>query len=67
MSYRNPADNIYPEGIMVTANVNPSVKLVIIKYMQRIYYCSVAGEENGKQLAYFEREITPVNVLTITR
>lgn len=62
---RNNTDNIYPEGIMVTAKANPSVTLVITKYMQRIYYCSVAGEENGKQHAYFERELVPVNPLKV--
>lgn len=59
MSYRTSSDNIYAEGILITAKANPSLKLKIIKYYQRIYYCSVVGDENGKQLAYFERELIP--------
>ena len=65
MLNRDNNDNIYPEGIMVTTKVNPSVTLVITKYMQRIYYCTVVGEENGKQRAYFERELIPVNLLKV--
>jgi len=59
MSYRTNTDNIYPEGMLVTAKINPSIQLVIVKYLQRIYYCARVGDEHGKQQAYFEREITP--------
>ena len=57
MSYRTNSDNIYEEGIFITAKENPSSKLKIMKYYQRIYYCAVVGDEGRKQLAYFEREL----------
>jgi hypothetical protein len=52
-------DNIYPEGTVITAKQNPSLQLTIAKYNQRIYYCSIIGDEGAKQLAYFERELIP--------
>lgn len=65
MSYKTNSDNLYPEGTLVTALVNPSLQLTIVKYLQRIYYCSVVGDEQSKQLAYFERELTPTNPLKL--
>jgi hypothetical protein len=58
MSYRTYTDNIYKEGTVITAKVAPELKLVITKYYQRIYYCSVIGDAR-KQLVYFERELIP--------
>jgi hypothetical protein len=66
MAYRANADNIYPEGTLVTAKIHPSLQLVIIKYLQRIYYCAPVDDKQGKQQAYFEREILPVNPLKVT-
>jgi hypothetical protein len=57
MSYKTNADNIYAEGTIITAKANPSVKLKIMKYYQRTYYCAIVGDEEKKQLAYFEREL----------
>jgi hypothetical protein len=57
MSYRTNTDNIYAEGTLITAKENPSLQLKIFKYYQRIYYCSIVGDEKRKQLAYFEREL----------
>jgi hypothetical protein len=59
MSYRTNSDNIFAEGTIITAKQNPSVKLKIIKYYQRIYYCALVGDEARKQLAYFEGELLP--------
>lgn len=59
MSYKTNSDNIYPEGSLLTAKVNPSLQLRVAKYYQRIYYCAVVGDENKNQLAYFERELAP--------
>lgn len=67
MSYRIADDNIYPEGTLVSAKVNPSLQLVIKRYLQRIYYCAVVGNEHEKQQAYFEKEIMPSNPLKVTR
>ena len=61
MSYQTNNDNIYKEGSVITAKVNPEQKLIITKYYQRIYYCAIATKPEAKQFAYFERElIAPV-------
>ena len=59
MTYRLNSDNIYAEGTQISAKVNPSLKLKIMNYRQRIYYCAVIGDEEGKQFAYYERELVP--------
>jgi len=61
MSYQTNEDNIYTVGTLITAKEAPAVKLEITKYYQRIYYCSIVGNETGKVKPYFERElIAPV-------
>lgn len=57
MSYQTNEDNIYAVGTFITAREAPAVKLEITKYYQRIYYCSVVGNETAKLKAYFEREL----------
>ena len=59
MSYKTTTDNIYPEGSLLTAKVDPSLQLRVSRYYRRIYYCAVVGDENKKQLVYFERELAP--------
>lgn len=54
-------DNIYKEGTYITAKSNPDRKLIIGRYIKRIYYCQPVDDRHGKALAYFERElIAPV-------
>jgi hypothetical protein len=50
-------DNIYKIGSLITAKDDPSRKLLIRQYYQRIYYCSTVGAPEKKELAYFEREL----------
>ena len=57
MSYRTNTDNIYAVGILITPKDNPSLKLRILNYYQRVYYCAVVGDEDRKHLVYFEREL----------
>jgi hypothetical protein len=57
MSYIPNDENIYKEGSTVSAKTAPGIKLVIMKYYQRIYYCAVEGSPELKPLAYFEREL----------
>ena len=59
MSERIIADNIYKAGTIITAKIDPLLKLKIERYYQRIYYCSVVDSPQQKQLAYFERELMP--------
>jgi hypothetical protein len=61
MSYQTNDDNVYSVGTIITAKEAPTIKLEIKRYIQRIYYCSIVGEESVKQKVYFERElIAPV-------
>jgi hypothetical protein len=50
-------ENKYEEGKVVHAKVNPALKLVIRRYVDRIYYCKVQDDLTRKELVYFEREI----------
>jgi hypothetical protein len=59
MSYRTNEDNIYTIGTIITALEGPAVLLRIDQYYQRIYYCSIQGDQAAKQKAYFERELVP--------
>lgn len=57
MSYINHTDNIYAVGAIVTAKSAPDLKLKVVKYFNRIYYCEITSDAAAKPLAYFEREL----------
>jgi hypothetical protein len=57
MSYKTNKDNKYEVGTIITSKSKPTVKLKIIKYFQRTYYCVEVGDRTRKQLMYFEREL----------
>lgn len=50
-------ENKFKEGEEVYAKVNPSLKLIIRRYVDRIYYCKIKKNPTQKELVYFEREI----------
>jgi hypothetical protein len=50
-------DNLYKEGTIICAKIEPTLKLLITKYNQRIYYCTVVGHPDQNNLAYFESEL----------
>ena len=52
-------DNLYKEGTVIYAKVEPTRKLIITKYHQRIYYCAVVDQPDQNHVAYFERELIP--------
>lgn len=52
-------ENLYKAGMIVSAKVDPLLKLRIERYYQRIYYCSVVDAPEQKHFAYFERELIP--------
>ncbi|HEU5289895.1 MAG TPA: hypothetical protein VFU05_04575 [Cyclobacteriaceae bacterium] len=61
MSYQTNEDNIYAVGTFITAKEAPTVQLKIANYYQRLYYCSIVGNETAKLKVYFERElVTPI-------
>lgn len=51
-------ENKYPEGSLVCAIVNPTQKLLIRRYIDKIYYCKIQNDIAHKELVYFERELT---------
>lgn len=51
-------ENKYKPGEIVYASVNPSLKLVVRRYISRIYYCKTFNDPLKKDLVYFERELT---------
>lgn len=62
MRYPTNTDNIYAKGSFITAREAPTIQLKIIAYKQRIYYCTIVGNQAQKQLAYFERELVPPGI-----
>ena len=49
--------NKYRVGDIVAAKINPDLKLVIRRYIDRVYYCKVQEDPQRKELVYFEREL----------
>lgn len=46
----------YKAGDFVYAIVNPSVRLVVRRYIPTIYYCRLVDDPD-RELVYFEREL----------
>lgn len=44
-------------GDIVFAKVNPTLKLLVRRYIDKIYYCRVVDDLERKELVYFEREL----------
>lgn len=58
MGYNTNDDNIYKVGATVTTKSNPDLKLMIMRYYHRTYYCVDVNDAGGKQVSYFERELS---------
>ncbi|MBW6533874.1 MAG: hypothetical protein K0B11_02590 [Mariniphaga sp.] len=54
---RQIAKKRFREGEVVCALVNPKLKLVIRRYVDRIYYCKIQQDTARKELVYFDREL----------
>jgi hypothetical protein len=50
-------DNKYKEGDIVHSIVNPDQKLLVRRYLGRIYYCTIKDHPERTELVYFEREL----------
>lgn len=59
-------DNIYKVGTAIYACREPTVKLNIISYKARIYYCEVTGAAPKTIKAYFEHDLIPPTGNTTT-
>jgi hypothetical protein len=51
----------YKTGALVTANASPAERLIVRRYVDRIYYCRQERDPEGQDIVYFERELTAVN------
>ena len=49
--------NKYNPGDVVYAKVDPTLKLIIRRYVDRIYYCKIQEDQQRKELVYFERQL----------
>ncbi|MEQ9405597.1 MAG: hypothetical protein RIM99_18555 [Cyclobacteriaceae bacterium] len=54
---REEKENRYAANDTVYSKANPDVKLVVRRYIHRIYYCGFPDEPKRKELALFEREV----------
>lgn len=50
-------ENKFKDGQEVYAKVNPSLKLIIRRYVDKIYYCQIKNDLGQRDLAYYEREL----------
>ena len=50
-------ENKYKEGDVVYSKMDPKLKLVVRRYVKRIYYCQIQEDPGQKDLVYFEREL----------
>ena len=55
--FANIMENKYREGEFVYAKENPSLRLIVRRYLDDIYYCKIPNEPDRKELVYFEREL----------
>jgi hypothetical protein len=51
-------ENKYIKGQVVYALVKPSEKLLIRRYVDRVYFCKIQSDLNIKEKVFFERELT---------
>jgi hypothetical protein len=49
--------NKYNAGDIVSAKVNPTLKLIIRRYVDQVYYCKIQEYPERDELVYFEREL----------
>jgi len=50
-------ENKFKEGAIVFTKVKPNEKMVVRRFVDRIYYCRFLNEPNRKEAVYFEREL----------
>jgi hypothetical protein len=50
-------ENTFKEGDVVFAKENPTLKLVVRRYVDQIYYCKIQTDSAAKELVYFGREL----------
>ncbi|MEQ8532822.1 MAG: hypothetical protein RIB86_13305 [Imperialibacter sp.] len=53
-------ENKFTEGTTVYALAHPNKKLIIKRYIKRIYYCTSPAYPDQKDMVFYERELTDV-------
>ena len=56
-------ENKFKKGEVVKERIRPTQKLIITRYINKLYYCKIEENPNLKELVYFERELMPVAAL----
>jgi len=49
--------NKYKSGEIVSERIRPTLKLIVNRYVDGIYYCFIQERDSKKELVYFEREL----------
>jgi hypothetical protein len=59
LKYTRPEimENKFTEGDIVCAKEAPAIKLVVRRYVDKIYYCKIQADPTARELVYFEREL----------
>lgn len=60
-------ENKFKQGEVVYAKTKLSVKLVIRRYIDRMYYCTVQENPQQREEVYFERELVTEAEADLTR
>jgi uncharacterized protein YodC (DUF2158 family) len=50
-------ENKYKNGEVVIERIRPSLKLIVNRYVNGIYYCFIQERNSKKELVYLEREL----------
>ena len=50
-------ENKYKSGEIVIERIRPSLKLIVSRYVNGIYYCLTQERQSKRELVYFEREL----------
>ena len=51
----------FKEGEIVYARIFPGKKLIVSRYVDKLYYCKVPENLKLKELVYFERDLMADN------
>ena len=47
----------YKSGEIVSERIRPTLKLIVKRYVNGVYYCLIQERSSKKELVYFEREL----------
>jgi uncharacterized protein YodC (DUF2158 family) len=50
-------ENKYKNGEVVIERIRPTLKLIVSRYVNGLYYCLIQERDSKKELVYLEREL----------